>query len=147
MLTRSLQNLMLLKRISIGSLAEARALISNMVVRLACERATEEDYADIARNIEDIESIPDLGRRTEAGVQFFHLIARSTKNEVLMFLVDSLGDIIRFMTDRTHRSTKPELGPIRRQILEAMRLRDADRASRLMERYMTVTHADVHRLA
>lgn len=141
LLTQSLQDLMFLGRVSVRSLAEARGLISEVVIRLACERATEEDFEAIEDNIDLIESSDDIEHRAEAGVLFFRLIARATRNEVLMMLVDSLGEIIRQVIDKTGRIQRPELVAVRRRVLKAMRARDAETAMKAIGEYMAVVHS------
>ena len=141
LLTQSLQDLMFLGRVSLRSLAEARVLINGVVIRLACERATEEDFQDIEDNIDFIESSDDIEHRADAGVLFFRLIARATRNEVLMMLVDSLSDIIRYVIDKTGRVARPELVVVRRRVLKAMRARDADAAAKALNEYMAVVHS------
>jgi len=138
MLTQSLQDLMFLGRVSLAGLAEARHLINGLVIELACERATEEDFAALEANMAEIERSDDLQHRAEEGVRFFGLIARATRNEVLVMLVDSLSDIIRFVIDRTGRKARPELVPVRRRILKAMRARDARAAAKGMAEYLTI---------
>lgn len=140
MLTQSLQDLMFLGSVSLRSLAEARELINGVVIKLACERATEEDFKVIEENIDFIESSDDIVHRADAGVMFFRIIARATRNEVLVMLVDSLSDIIRVVVDRTGRVARPELVAVRRRILEAMRARDADVATKGMNEYLGVVH-------
>jgi GntR family transcriptional repressor for pyruvate dehydrogenase complex len=141
LLTQSLQDLMILGRVSLQSLAEARAMINTMVLQLACERAVEADFAAIEKNIDFIDSSDDPGHRAEAGMDFFRLIAQATRNEVLVMLVDSLGEIIRFIIDRTGRKARPELVAVRRRILKAMRARDAKNATRAMDEYLSIVHA------
>ncbi|MDB5826701.1 MAG: uncharacterized protein JWQ73_921 [Variovorax sp.] len=143
MLTQSLQDLMFLGSVSLRSLAEARVLINGMVIKLACERATEEDFKAIQENIDFIESSADLLHRANAGVMFFRIIARATRNEVLMMLVDSLGDIIRVVIDRTGRVARPELVAVRRRILDAMKARNADAAIEGMNEYLSVVHRGI----
>lgn len=143
MLTQSLRDLMFLGSVSLRSLAEARVLINGVVIKLACERASEEDFKALTDNIDFIESSEDLQHRANAGVMFFRLIARATRNEVLMMLVDSLGDIIRVVIDRTGRVARPELVAVRRRILAAMKARDADVAIREMDDYLTVVHRGI----
>ncbi|WP_177224715.1 FadR/GntR family transcriptional regulator [Variovorax sp. 770b2] len=142
-LTQSLQDLMFLGSVSLRSLAEARVLINGVVIRLACERASEDDFRALAENIDFIESSEDLQHRANAGVMFFRLIARATRNEVLMMLVDSLGDIIRVVIDRTGRVARPELVAVRRRILAAMKARDADAAIHEMNDYLAVVHLGI----
>jgi DNA-binding FadR family transcriptional regulator len=138
LLTQSLQDLMILGRVSLPSLAEARRLINGLVIQLACERATEADFAAIEANMVEIEKSEDLEHRADVGVRFFGLIARATRNEVLVMLVDSLSDIIRYVIDRTGRKARPELVPVRRRILKAMRARDAQAAAKGMDEYLTI---------
>jgi GntR family transcriptional regulator, transcriptional repressor for pyruvate dehydrogenase complex len=140
MLTQSLQDLMFLGRVSLRSLAEARVLIIGSVIKLACERATEEDFRKIEENIDYIESSADLEHRAEAGVLFFRLIAQATRNEVMTMLVDSLGDIVRYVIDKTGRKAFPELVAVRRRILKAMRARDAVAATKAMNEYLGTVH-------
>ncbi|PNG46088.1 MULTISPECIES: GntR family transcriptional regulator [unclassified Variovorax] len=138
LLTQSLQDLMLLGRVSLAGLAEARRLINKMVIELACERATEEDFVALERNIAEIESTEDLQRRADKGVRFFGLIAHATRNEVLTMLVDSLADIIRYVIESNGRKARPELVPVRRRILKALRARDAKAAAKGMDEYLTI---------
>lgn len=140
MLTQSLQDLMFLGSVTLRSLAEARVLINGLVIKLACERATDEDFQAIEDNIAFIESSDDMLHRANAGVMFFRLIAKATRNEVLMMLVDSLSDIIRVVIDRTGRVARPELVMVRKRILKAMRERDADTAIEAMNEYLAVVH-------
>lgn len=143
LLTQSLQDLMFLGRVSLRSLAEARELITGVVIKLACERGTEADFQAIEQNIDFIAGIQDLQQRGEAGALFFRLIAQATRNEVLMMLVDSMGDIVRYVVDKQGRKPRPELVAIRRRILKAMRARDAEAAMKNMGEYLTVIHGDL----
>lgn len=143
LLTQSLQDLMFLGRVSLRSLAEAREIITGVVIKLACERATEADFQAIEQNIDFIAGIQDLQQRGEAGALFFRLIAQATRNEVLMMLVDSMGDIVRYVVDKQGRKPRPELVAIRRRILKAMRARDADAAMKNMGEYLAVIHGDL----
>jgi DNA-binding FadR family transcriptional regulator len=140
LLTQSLKDLMILGSVTLRSLAEARQLINGMVIQLACERATEEDFVAIKQNIDFIESSDDLMHRANAGVLFFRLIARATRNEVLIMLVDSLSDIIRFVIDKTGRKARPELVTVRRRILKALKARNAKPAILAMNEYLVIVH-------
>lgn len=144
MLTQWLQDLISLQTISLASLAEARVLINGTVMRLAVERATEEDFKAIEEVIDLIESSDDLLHRANAGVLFFRLIAKATRNEVLTMLVDSLGEIVRVVIDRTGRVARPELVSVRRRILKAMRARDSASAMKAMSEYLGVVHAGIN---
>ena len=146
-LTRSLVDLMTVGRITMKSLAEARSEIHGLVVRRACERATEADFAALEENLRQIDEFAaagDLKRRSDAAVEFFRLVARATRNEVLELLVDSLAHLIRIaVLDRTPPTYRPELVPVRRRIVDAWRARDVGGATAEMDRYLQVVHAPV----
>lgn len=149
MLTKSLQDLVVLGQISKRSLAEARMLIHGLVVRLACERGKKADFDAIEQNIQQIEDFAnagDLARRAEAAVDFFRLITKATKNDVLVVLVDSLGEILRHMVlEQQPLRYRPELIPVRWEILEHLRARNADKAAASMEYYLSIVHRSVLR--
>ena len=134
LLTQSLKDLMILGSVTLRSLAEARQLINGMMIQLACERATEEDFVAIKQNIDFIESSDDLMHRANAGVLFFR------RNEVLIMLVDSLSDIIRFVIDKKGRKARPELVTVRRRILKALKARNAKPAILAMNEYLAIVH-------
>jgi 2,3-bisphosphoglycerate-independent phosphoglycerate mutase len=73
-------------------------------------------------------------------MQFFRQIAEATRNEVLTILVDSLGDIVRYVTDKVGRKSRPELFAVRRRILKAIRARDVIAATRAMNEYLANVH-------
>jgi len=140
LLTQSLQDLTLLGRVSVQSLAEARTLISTLVARLACVRATDADLQALEDNVKRIEATEDLNVRAELGVEFFRLMAGATRNEVLVMLMDSLGEIVRFMVDRVGRKARPELVPVRWRIIKAMRARDQTAACEAITEFLSILH-------
>lgn len=139
-LTQSLQDLLVLGQVTVRDLAEMREVLNVAMVRLACERGTEEDFAALAENIDLIESSSDLELRADAGIAFFQLIAQAARNEVLIILVRSLSDVIRYVIDRTGRKAKHQLIPIRRRLLMALRARDPEVAVDAMNEYLAIVH-------
>lgn len=140
-ITQSLHDLLLVGRVSVDSLAEARRLISESVIKIACVRGTEDDFTAIEENISAIENASDLYQRGEEGVHFFRLIAEATRNEVLIILVNSLSDILRYQLDKMGRVARPELVPLRREILKYMRARSPEKAEKSLQKYMETLHA------
>jgi GntR family transcriptional regulator, transcriptional repressor for pyruvate dehydrogenase complex len=144
LLTRSMQDLLLLGSLSSDGLLEARELIHEIVVRLACERGEEEDWLAIEENIREIEKLgsekEDLPARVEAGFDFFRLIAKATHNEVLIILIESLSDIVRAMIDQVGPVARPELVPVRWRLLKYLRARDPKKAMKEMSSFLGVVH-------
>lgn len=147
MVTQSLRDMVMLGHFSQGSLAEARGMILQLVVRLACDRGEDEDFDAIEANIDEIRRLADakdLVGRAEAAVEFFRLIAKATRNDVLVVLVESLGAILRyFVVERQKPQYHPELIPIRLNILKYMRARNANKALAEVERYLEIVHQNV----
>jgi flavin reductase (DIM6/NTAB) family NADH-FMN oxidoreductase RutF len=129
MLTQSLRELAAGGRMEPEHLDQARRLVNCMLLRLACQNGSAEDFDAIEGKIAEIENYPDAAQRAEASVEFFRLITRAAHNEVLVVVAETLTTLLRHVlqTDATLRA-RPELVPVRRKILAHMRERDPDAA-------------------
>jgi len=139
-MTKALHDFMLLGRISFENLKEARVHIWGLVVRLACQRGTAEDFDNIEKHIDYIQGITDVERRTLASVELFNLVAAASHNEAFVLLVEALGEIVIYVTEKSDRVLFPELPPLRLKLLQALRSRDEAAAIRVMEEYLSVVH-------
>lgn len=136
MLTQSLRELAAGGRMEQAHLDQARRLVNCMLLRLACQNGTPEDFAAVEEKIAEIENYADAAQRAEASVEFFRLITKAAHNDVLVVVAETLTTLLRHVlqTDATLRA-RPELVPVRRQILAHMRERDADAAEAAMSDY------------
>lgn len=137
MLTQSLRELASSDPMQGARLHEARRLIHGMLLRLACARASDDDLQAIARNLEEIERLAapeDKDRRAQASLEFFHLIAKASHNEVLVVVSESLTTVLRHVVKATGSAVtfRPELVPLRKAVLERLCARDAAGAEREM---------------
>jgi DNA-binding GntR family transcriptional regulator len=134
--------------ISIAELTESRLHIQDLVVRLACERATRADLDALEANIDETERVTAAGRyleRVECSREFYRLLVACAHNQVLAMMVRSVTEILmQFVYGRVAAGGKPqpELVEKRRAFLAALRARDAELATRLMRTHL----ASVHRL-
>jgi DNA-binding FadR family transcriptional regulator len=132
--------------ISVPELAEARLHVSDLVVRLACERATEADFAALEAVIERTEAMTGAGRyldRVECSRDFYRLLAAATRNAVIAMMVQSITEILmQFVYARVAAGGKPQprLVQKRREFLAALRRRDAGEATRLMRSHLESVH-------
>ncbi len=121
---------------------EARVVLTNSVMKLACERGTSEEFDAVERSIdvsERLEIYGELEERLIAGTEFFRLIAVAAHNDALLLLVDSLGIIVRRMVMQVRPQTSAMI-ELRRSMLAAMRARDATAAQKhLNEFFVLVT--------
>jgi DNA-binding FadR family transcriptional regulator len=143
-MTRVMQDLVHLGSISLADLTEARVMIQTAVVRMACERATEADIEKIAENIENTAEMTRLGRhedRLRFAMEFYRLLALSTRNEIMTMLVDALTVILlRFLSGIRNGAPQPGLIESRRRFLRHLKARDAAKASREIELHLTKLH-------
>lgn len=146
MLTQSLRILLKRGRVEPQALSEARTRIYEMLLRMACEKGTDQDFDAIEAVIDAMESAVlrgDMLQRGKAGIEFFIRIADAAHNEVLSMLVQSINALLtqallaRFATEPSLHHL-PELAPMRRDILRELRARDADAAVAAIDRYMEI---------
>ncbi|TDY15824.1 GntR family transcriptional regulator [Paraburkholderia sp. BL6665CI2N2] len=138
-ITQAVQDMVLLGRVTTDSIIEARILLMNDALRLACKRATHVDLDAIERDIDSIEQLTlsgDLTRRSTHLVDFYSLIAQATHNEVIVMLVDSLSEIFRQLLIRLGPAPRSDLVSVRRLILRHLRARDTDSAIEEMTRHL-----------
>ena len=144
MLAQPLQDLIALGRISIPNLIDARRMIHSVIMQSACEHGTAADFAAIEANLLRMETLAkeeDWAARTDEAVQFFHLIAKATHNEVMVILIDSLMQILRYVVlEKTPAGHRPELVPMRRKILASLRARDSAQAIEHLNSYLKIVH-------
>lgn len=140
------QDMFSLGSISMDELTEARIHTQDMVVRLACERATKADFDAIEANLSRTETVTHAGKfldRVECSREFYRLLAAATRNQVLSMMVHSLTEILmQFVYARVAAggAPQPRLVEKRREFLAALRARDAARATRLMKSHLKSVH-------
>jgi GntR family transcriptional repressor for pyruvate dehydrogenase complex len=144
--TQALQDLLHLGSISLEELTEARLYIQDVVVRLACERATKADLEALRKNIEKTQEMIRTGgylARIECSREFYRLLAAATHNQVVSIIVESLTEILmRFLRIRVAAGakTQPNLVETRRQFLKTLSARNTDKASREMSSHLQAVH-------
>lgn len=135
-----------LGQITVQHLTEARCWIGAIVTGIACERATEEDFAELERNVELGERLLAEGRlreKVDANIEFHNILARATKNPVLILNIELLMDLTRHFAQHVEPDTAPYHVEWRRRMLVLLRARDRagavaamnERLLRLQERY------------
>jgi GntR family transcriptional regulator, transcriptional repressor for pyruvate dehydrogenase complex len=140
------EDLVNLGSITVDELTEARIYVQNVVVRLACERASKADFEAIAKNIDKTEEMTRAGRyldRVECSREFYRLLGAATHNQVVCMIVESITDILmKFIRVRVAAGGKPQprLVEKRRQFLKTLIARDAEKAVREMSAHLESVH-------
>ncbi len=120
-------------------LTEVRLLIGVEVVRLACERGSEEELLELEANVALADAAAKAGdapRRTSINLEFYRILARMTQNPMLEIVTDAVMAItLRFVEDFM-RTSNITVMPFRRELLKVLRVRDAEAASELMREHL-----------
>jgi len=125
-------------------LTEARVWLSEVVVRVACERATEEDFTALDANIEASAKAADFEERAHHNRQFHVILARATRNPIMVITMESIMAVFAQFITQIGPSDNTFILPSRRRFMKHLRARDAAAAaaemakalSRLQTKYM-----------
>ena len=115
---------------------EARIIVGTEVARLAALRITAGDLERLEENVraaEEATAQGDMARRAEINYEFHRLLARATRNPVLIVLTDALLAMTRrFIEEIGYRPNRYVL-PSRRRLIARLKTGDAPGAAREME--------------
>ncbi|MES1990994.1 MAG: GntR family transcriptional regulator [Pseudomonadota bacterium] len=142
-LTQSFENMLDLGRISMHDFTEARILITEVIMRLACERGRKKDFDAIARNIDRLEAAVKRGegyKDLTVITDFYDLLAVATGNQTLRFLSHGIAQLLSTLITAKQPSPINDLVERRREILKYIRLRDADKAGKLLTEHLIHVH-------
>jgi len=137
--TQAVRDMVAVGKIPSIDVTEARILLTGLAIRLACERATDEDFAAIEDDIARYALVAKVGvplRDSSAITEFYRLLARATHNEVVVILIDALSEIVRTLLARIDPIPRDNVVQVRRKVLRHLRERDADKACAAMARHL-----------
>ena len=135
----SFRNLYRLGSVSLDDLTEARLWLASTVVRIACERATEEDLASLTANVDEAERLFKAERyddKIDVHIEFHNLLARATGNAVMVMLMGALMEVMRDFVHAAGGERNDLTIRARRRLLEALRRRDAEVAVTAMTEHL-----------
>jgi len=139
LLSTGLRDLLSLRGVSIEQLTQARILIERAVVDAACEAATDEDLAALDEQLRAASVAlerRDFDAKLEALIEYHRVIARATRNPVLVFVMDALMEMMHdYAISIGH--DKNDLSIIAlREVNAQLRRRDKARAGRAMAEHL-----------
>ena len=138
----SLSSLLTMDQASAAELLDARLCIESAVAAVAAKNASEEDVKGMKQLVKGMErdfKVGDMESFTTRDVQFHMLIAQSTKNRVLVKVVEIIRDILRQFIKKFFATVPASVSDAleyHRQIYEAIRDGDAEGAQRHMEAHI-----------
>ena len=144
-----LKDLYHLGAITPQQLTDARIWLSDVVVRVACQRATEEDFEQFEANVAasaQAQRAGDFGTRQRLNREFHVLLARATRNPIMASMMEALMEVMGEFIGRIGPSDNPFVLPSRRRLLRHLRARDEKAAvaeivtslTRLQDKYLAL---------
>lgn len=137
--SESLTNLLRLQRITIQELVEARLAVEPHVAALAAKRAAAADIAAMERAVEAARAVRAAGdpRYMPHSVAFHMALAEAAKNQVLLSTVNSIRTPFHEALATLQADDMAERAIAdHRQILDAIKARNPQRAQRLMHAHI-----------
>ena len=138
-----LTDLLTLSVISAANVTEVRLILEVGIVPLVCERATEEDLADLRKICERSEqALRERNYTMDMSLEFHTRVAAAAHNPAVSMLVESFRGPILMSLEQA-KSAAPEMGKLGTQeherFIEAVGRRDAEAATTIMAQHLTRT--------
>jgi len=131
-----MRDLYFLGAITPGHLTAARISVSAAVIRMACENMTEEELAELERNVAMAEEMHNAGsfeERTKYHQAFHVLLAKATHNPILLATTEGIVEILRQYVKASGPTEQQNYTlPSRKRLLKHLRNRDAEKAVKEM---------------
>jgi GntR family transcriptional repressor for pyruvate dehydrogenase complex len=130
---------------------EVRTMIEVQVAGLAAERGTEAQIAELAAihgQFARLTDGDDLETLAVTDVQFHRQLARMTSNELLLLMLDSIGDVLLEIRRQTvaNRDDSRRAIDAHRRVLDRVAARDAAGARAAMQAHLDQAYAEWVRL-
>lgn len=135
-----LTDMLTLSAISAADVTEVRTILEVGIVPIVCERATEQDLADLEEICERSEAALRTGEYSvRYSLEFHTRVAEATHNPAVVMLVESFRDAIHMSLEQA-REVAPEMGDLgtreHERFIEAVRRRDPDAATKIMRKHL-----------
>jgi hypothetical protein len=141
MLAESLRTLVVQGKLGTADLDEAYRTLYGMLLRLACERASDAELDEIEAAVNAIElhgPNDTLVQRIESASRFFSAVATAGHNEALILMAQTMTTVLRErMTHVMPMRPRPDLFPLRRKVVLCLRQRNPDGAERALHELIT----------
>lgn len=141
MLAESLRKLVLDGRLETADIDEAYRTLYGTLLRLACERADQAEIDEIEAAVDEIEkhqAADALAPRIDATARFFSAISLAGHNQALQLMAQTMTAVLRErMTHVIPVRPRPDAFPLRRQVVQCLRARDAQGAAAALDALIT----------
>lgn len=143
-INQTMQDLLSLGGLSLEDYTEARVCLQREIIRLACERGTDEDFDAIGDNIARMRAAgPRVSgdERTRLTQEFYDLLAKATKNGAMSVIMSAFTVPLGFYLKQVGPDRSWDVAASREKFLAHLRRRDAAAAIAEMTDHMQRLHA------
>ena len=119
-----------------AQLTEARIWLESVIVREACQRATDEDLAQLHRNIDEAQAAferGDFDTRVEQHLNFHRILARMTGNPIMVIVMDGVLSVLLMFVRSIGDYQNAYVLPSRRRFMKHMEEGNVEAAVAEME--------------
>ena len=132
--------------IALEELTEARIAVQDVIVRLACIRATEQDLQELEAIALKTKTVTGVEARYQCAVDYYAALARATKNRIFGIFVDSLSSILHeFVRGPGYETLQETLIQSRLRLVQLLRERDCEGAAEEMRKHLERVHRHVRK--
>lgn len=133
-----IQALIQTRRIPMEKVSEARVAFECQMVRIAAEKAAEEDIETCRKMLEDTKNCKTAKDLLANKAAFHLLVAEMTKNELMIAMFSVLYDILnKFQIPMDEKEKESDLQTVsHEEILDCIARRDADAAEKAMRTHL-----------
>ena len=120
-------------------LTEVRVLVGVEVARLACQRGSDEQIAELEANVRAAQRAADVGdleSRTQLNLEFHRMLARMTGNALLVAITDGVVTVTGEFVKRIGSTPTNYVMPFRRKLLRLLHARDVDGCAEAMRKHL-----------
>lgn len=123
-------------------LVEARAMLERQAAALAAERAGAAEVAALEQALDAFERPGNVLDRARSDLAFHALVAKASRNPVIEMMFGSIAPLVFEMQLRSldDPAVVRRGAPLHREVLQAVRDRDGERASAAMHSHVTLAY-------
>lgn len=139
LISSTIKRILKLKKIDFMSVYEVRLALETMSVHLATENATEDDFVELERIIQETdENKHDIEKRTEMDLLFHKKISEISGNALLVLFIEVIADLLKPLINETLSLPNASQNGIdyHRNILNALKSRDPDKAEDVLRSHL-----------
>ncbi len=143
-INQTMEDLLSLGGLSLKDYTEARVCLQREIIKLACERATEEDFAALEANIQALTQAGpkiDADERSRLTQEFYGLLAGATKNQAMMVIMSAFTAPLAYYLKQIGPDRSWDVGASRAKFLRHLRKRDEKAAVDEMVGHMNRLHS------